>query len=137
MQYWLLKSEPDTFSWQDLINKGIAMWDGVRNYQARNFLRQMHCGDWAFFYQSVKNPAIVGIVEITKAHYPDPTAGEGNWSAVDVQPVRATTRAISLNEIKTVPELQNMILLKNSRLSVQPVSKSEFEKILELEKLKA
>lgn len=134
MNYWLLKTEPETFSWDNLVEQKTAMWDGVRNYQARNNLRKMKKGDIALFYHSVKNPCIVGIAEIVKEHYPDPTAKEGEWSVVDVKPVRKLQRVITLQEIKAYTALKEMVLVKSSRLSVQPVTKEEFEIITKLEK---
>ncbi len=134
MNYWLLKTEPETFSWDNLVEQKTAMWDGVRNYQARNNLRKMKKGDIALFYHSVKNPAIIGIAEIVKEHYPDPTAKEGDWSVIDVKPVRKLERVITLQEIKAYPALKEMVLVKSSRLSVQPVTKDEFEIIMKLEK---
>lgn len=132
--YWLLKTEPETFSWDNLVEQKTAMWDGVRNYQARNNLRKMKKGDIALFYHSVKNPGIVGIAEIVKEHYPDPTAKEGDWSVIDVKPVRKLERVITLQEVKAYPALKDMVLVKSSRLSVQPVTKEEFEIIMKLEK---
>jgi len=134
MNYWLLKTEPETFSWDNLVEQKTSMWDGVRNYQARNNLRKMKIGDVALFYHSVKNPGIVGIAEILKEHYPDPTAKEGDWSVVDVKPVRKLERLITLQEIKAYPALKDMVLVKSSRLSVQPVTKEEFDIIMKLEK---
>lgn len=134
MNYWLLKTEPETFSWDNLVEQKTAMWDGVRNYQARNNLRKMKKGDIALFYHSVKNPGIVGIAEIVKEHYPDPIAKEGDWSVVDVKPVRKLEQVITLQEIKAYPALKDMVLVKSSRLSVQPVTKEEFEIIIKLEK---
>jgi predicted RNA-binding protein with PUA-like domain len=133
MNYWLLKTEPDTFSWDNLLKDGCSMWDGVRNYQARNNLRKMKKGELFFFYHSGKNPGIVSIAEIVKEYYPDPTSTEGDWSVVDVKPVRKLNRFIALQEIKKVPELHNMVLLKNSRLSVQPVTPEEYNIIIALE----
>jgi predicted RNA-binding protein with PUA-like domain len=135
MNYWLLKTEPETFSWDDLVLQKQSMWDGVRNFQARNNLQKMQLGDIAFFYHSGKSPSIVGLAEITKEHYPDPTAHEGNWLVVDVKPVRKLLRPISLFEIKSTPTLQKMSLVKSPRLSVQPVLPEEFDAILELEKV--
>jgi len=132
MNYWLLKSEPDTFSWEMLEKTNPSMWDGVRNYQARNNLRKMTAGDQAIFYYSGKNPGIIGLTEIVKEHYPDPTAAEGDWSAVDVKAIRRFKKIISLQEIKQISLLQNMVLVKNTRLSVQPVTKEEFEFIMKL-----
>jgi predicted RNA-binding protein with PUA-like domain len=133
MNYWLVKTEPGTFSWDDLVKQGISMWDGVRNYQARNNLRKMKTGDTVFIYHSVKNPGIVGLAEVVKEYYPDPTAKEGDWSVVDVKPIRKLERCIPLSEIKQTQELQNMVLVHNSRLSVQPVIYSEFKVIVEME----
>jgi predicted RNA-binding protein with PUA-like domain len=134
MNYWLVKTEPETFSWDDLIKQGSSMWDGVRNFQARNNLRKMKTNDTLLFYHSGKNPGIVAIAKVIREHYPDPTAKEGDWSVVDVEPVRPLKRFISLQEVKQVPELSEMVLLKASRLSVQPVTQEEYNAILGLEK---
>lgn len=134
MNIWLMKSEPETFSWDDLVKQGSSMWDGVRNYQARNNMRNMKTGDTVLFYHSVTNPGIVGLAEVCKEHYPDPTAKEGDWSVVDVKPVRKLKRSISLQEVKQQAELQNMHLVRSPRLSVQPVTPEEFAFILEMEK---
>jgi len=134
MNIWLMKTEPETFGWDDLLKQGSSMWDGVRNYQARNNIRKMKIGDTVLFYHSVTNPGIVGLAEVCKEFYPDPTAKEGDWSVVDVKPVRKLKRTISLQEIKQQPDLQNMYLVKSPRLSVQPVTKEEFSFILEMEK---
>jgi predicted RNA-binding protein with PUA-like domain len=132
MNYWLLKTEPETFSWDDLLKNETSMWDGVRNYQARNNLRKMKTGDTVFIYHSVKNPGIIGLAEVVKEHYPDPTAQEGDWSAIDVKPLRKLKRFIPLAEIKQTTELQNMALVHYSRLSVQPVTVEEYNLILGL-----
>jgi len=132
MNYWLLKTEPETFSWDDLVKQGKSMWDGVRNYQARNNLRKMKTGDTVFFYHSVKNPAIVGLAEVVKEHYPDPTAKEGDWSVVEVKPLKKLKREVSLAEIKQNPVLSEMVLVKSSRLSVQPVTEAEYGIVLEM-----
>lgn len=134
MNYWLLKTEPETFSWDNLVEQKTAMWDGVRSFQARNNLRKMKVGDWGFFYHSGKNPGIIGIAEIIKENYPDPTAKEGDWSVVDVKPVRKLQRFITLQEVKSLPSLKDMSLVTSARLSVQPVTKEEFETIMKLEK---
>ena len=134
MNIWLMKTEPETFGWDDLVKQGSSMWDGVRNYQARNNIRKMKTGDTVLFYHSVTNPGIVGLAEVCREHYPDPTAKEGDWSVVDVKPLRKLKRTISLLEIKQQPNLQNMSLVKSSRLSVQPVTEEEFNFILEMEK---
>lgn len=134
MNYWLVKTEPETFSWDDLVNKGSSMWDGVRNFQARNNIRKMKKGDTLLFYHSGKNPGVIAIAEVTKEFYPDPTATEGHWSVVDVKPVRILKRFITLQEIKHTESLKDMVLVNNSRLSVQPVSEAEYKIILQLEK---
>ena len=133
MSIWLMKTEPETFGWDDLVKQGSSMWDGVRNYQARNNLRKMKIGDTVLFYHSVTNPSIVGIAEVCKEHYTDPTAKEGDWSVVDLKPTRKLKRAISLQEIKQHPALQDMVLVRNSRLSVQPVSSEEYDILLNME----
>ena len=132
MNYWLVKSEPETFSWDTLVKEGTSMWDGVRNFAARNNLRKMKTGDTLLFYHSGKEPGIVGVAEVVKEHYPDPTAKDGDWSVVDVKPVKKFNRMLSLHEIKQVPALQNMQLVRIARLSVQPVQKDEFKKIMEM-----
>lgn len=134
MNYWLVKTEPETFSWDDLVYKGSSMWDGVRNFQARNNIRKMKKGDTLLFYHSGKNPGVIAIAEVTKEFYPDPTATEGHWSVVDVKPVRILKRFITLQEIKHTESLKDMVLVNNSRLSVQPVSEAEYKIILQLEK---
>lgn len=132
MNYWLIKSEPETFSYDKLVSMGSDMWDGVRNYAARNFLREMKKGDLALFYHSVKEKSVVGIARIAKEHYPDPTADDKDtWVVVDVEPVRKLKRPVSLDEIKKDDRLSEMVLLKLSRLSVQPVKKEEFDIILQ------
>jgi len=141
MNYWLMKSEPDVFSIDDLRRKGTAGWDGVRNYQARNFMRAMRKGDLAFFYHSSTDPAaIVGIMEIVREAYPDPTQfdrskevydpkstrAQPRWDQVDVRWRETFARPLSLEAARTRPELGQMILLKRGRLSVQPVSAPEW-----------
>ena len=132
MNYWLLKSEPETFSWDMLEKTGTSMWDGVRNYQARNNLREMKSGDRVLFYHSGKNPGIIGLAEIVREHYPDPTANEGDWSVVDVKAINKFKKFVTLQEIKQMPSLQNMVLLKNTRLSVQPVKLDEYLEIIQI-----
>jgi predicted RNA-binding protein with PUA-like domain len=133
MNYWLLKTEPTSFSWDDIIQQGTSVWDGVRNYQARNNIRKMQLGDMLFIYHSGKNPGIIGIGKVIKESYPDPTAKDGDWSAIDIIPVRKLKRVILLQEIKKLPQLENMELVNNSRLSVQVVANEDFGIILELE----
>lgn len=132
MQYWLVKSEPDTFSYQQLVSDGSTRWDGVRNYQARNNLRAMKAGDLCLFYHSQVGLEVVGIAKVAKEHYPDPTAEKGDWSAVDLVPVKAFNRPVALAEIKNHPALQQLLLVRNGRLSVMPVSFDEFSVILQL-----
>jgi predicted RNA-binding protein with PUA-like domain len=131
MNYWLLKTEPETFSWDDLEKQKTSVWDGVRNFQARNNLRKMIQGDIVLFYHSGKHPGIVGLAIVDKEHYPDPTAKEGDWSVVEIKPVRKFDRIITLQEIKQQPLLHTMVLVRNSRLSVQPVTLEEYNLIVE------
>ncbi len=133
MNYWLIKSEPEVFSWDQLEEAGTCMWEGVRNFQARNYLRNTKLGDVAFFYYSGKNPCIAGLVEVCKEYYPDPTANDGEWSAIDVKPIRKLKRCISLQEVKKNSALQSMYLVRNSRLSVQPVTSEQYRIIMALE----
>jgi len=132
MNYWLLKTEPGTYSWDDLVKKGMDMWDGVRNFRARSNLKKIKTGDISFFYHSGKEPGIVGLVETIKEHYPDPTDKSGVWVVVEVKPLRKLKRFVGLHEIKKIQELHNMVLVKNSRLSVQPVTEDEFNFIVQL-----
>lgn len=136
MKYWLIKSEPETYSVEDLIREDVGHWDGVRNYQARNYLKDMKLGDFCFFYRSVHKPAVEGICKVVKEHYPDPTADSGTWVCVDIQFQNKLTREISLGEIKANSALENMALLKQSRLSVQPVTVDEFDEILKMSEQK-
>ncbi len=132
MAYWLLKSEPFKYSWDQLVKDKRTHWDGVRNYAARNNLRAMKKGDLAFFYHSNEGVEVVGIVKICKEYYQDPTTTETAWVVVDVSPVKKLKRTVPLSEIKAEKKLQNMALLKQSRLSVQPVTAEEWEIILQL-----
>ena len=129
MQYWLFKSEPNTWSWDDQTNKGELgeEWDGVRNYQARNFMRQMEIGDRGFFYHSMKEKSVVGIVEVIATSHPDSTTEDPRWHCVDIKAVAPVARPVTLDEIKADPRLGDMVLVKNSRLSVQPVTASEWQ----------
>lgn len=130
MNYWLVKSEPDVYGYDQLVAEGRGRWDGVRNYQARNNLRAMKVGDLCFFYHSNIGLEVVGIARVAREHYPDPTAEKGDWSCVDLEPVQALARPVTLAEIKTRPELQQLLLVRNARLSVMPVSSDEFSTIL-------
>ena len=129
MQYWLFKSEPNTWSWDDQTNKGEVgeEWDGVRNYQARNFMRQMEIGDHGFFYHSMKEKSVVGIVEVIATSHPDSTTEDPRWDCVDIKAVAPVARPVTLDEIKADPRLGDMVLVKNSRLSVQPVTAEEWQ----------
>ena len=130
--YWLLKSEPDVYGWDDLLAEGEGTWDGVRNYTARIHLRAMAVGDQAFFYHSNKGVEIVGIIEISQAGFQDPTDETGRWTSVKVKPVRKLARTVTLKEIKADPALADMDLLTKFRLSVSPVKAAEWAHILKL-----
>ena len=132
VNYWLLKSEPSTWSWEDQTKAGVEMWDGVRNYQARNNLMKMKKKDLCFFYHSVSEKLIIGIVEVVKEHYPDPTDKTGKFVVTDVKTRRKLKRAVSLEEIKSTPKLSNMALIKQSRLSVMPLTKNEWDTIIKI-----
>ena len=134
MAYWLFKSEPSTWSWDQQTAKGAAgeEWDGVRNYQARNFMRQMTVGDRGFFYHSQSEKAVVGIVEVIAESHPDSTTEDARWDCVDIKAVAPMTQPVTLEQIKQDPRLAEMVLVKNSRLSVQPVTAAEWDVVLEL-----
>ena len=134
VNYWLLKTEPSTWSWEDQVKAGIEMWDGVRNYQARNNLMKMKKKDLCFFYHSVSEKLIIGIVEVVKEHYPDPTDKTGRFVVTDVRTKEKLNRAVSLEEIKSTPKLSNMALIKQSRLSVMPLTKNEWDTIIKISK---
>jgi len=130
--HWLMKSEPESYSWADLIRDGATEWDGVRNNAARLHLRAMKNGDEAFFYHSMSDKAVVGIMRITREAQPDPK--DANWVSVRVEPVRALPRSVTLAEIKAEPRLAKMELIRQSRLSVAPVRDEEWQLVLELAK---
>jgi predicted RNA-binding protein with PUA-like domain len=132
MQYWLVKQEPEDYSWDDLEKDGRTAWTGVRNFQARINLRAMKKGDLAFFYHSGQEKQVVGVATILREAYPDPTATEGDWPAVDIGPVKALKKPVTLAEVKAQKPLQEMKLVRQSRLSVSPVTSSQFEHILRL-----
>ncbi len=134
MQYWLLKSEPEAWSWSMQVKEKTAMWDGVRNYQARNNLKKMNKGDLCFFYHSVSERSIVGIVKVVKEFYIDPTDNTNKFVAVDVKAVKKLKKAVSLDQIKKIKKLQNIALIKQSRLSVMELKKNEWEIILKMSK---
>ena len=134
MAFWLFKSEPDVFSFDDLIARGATgeLWDGVRNYQARNNMRAMKKGERGFFYHSNIGKAVVGICEVVAEAHPDSTAQDPKWECVDVRAVARLNRPVTLDEAKAEPRLAGMVLVNNSRLSVQPVSDAEWQVILDL-----
>ena len=132
MNYWLVKSEPEAYSWTQFVKDGKTAWTGVRNYQARNNLRAMKKGDHVFFYHSVSDKQIVGLARVAKEFYPDATAEEGDWSCVDLVPVRPLKNPVTLEIIKTDAALKELPLVKQSRLSVTPLTKMQAEKILKL-----
>lgn len=129
---WLVKQEPADYPWAQLIAEGATAWTGVRNFQARNHLRAMQPGDPVLYYHSGTERAVVGLARVARAAYPDPTARDGDWVAVDLKPVRALPRPVSLAEIKADPALKNLPLIRQSRLSVMPVGESEFRRLLAL-----
>jgi len=131
MNYWLVKSEPSVWSWQQQAAKGVEPWNGVRNYQAANNMKAMKIGDLAFFYHSNEGLEIIGIVEVARLYYPDPSDGTGRFGMVDFKAVRPLPRPVTLKEIKTYPELTHMALLRQSRLSVSPVTPEEWRFICE------
>jgi len=130
--YWLIKSEPGTYSWDDLVRDGKTYWDGVRNYQARNNIRAMRPGDKALYYHSVNEKAVVGVAEVDSEPYPDPTAKQGDWSVVDVKPAFALAEPVTLDRVKQEKSLADMVLVRQSRLSVQPVRKPEFDRVVKI-----
>jgi predicted RNA-binding protein with PUA-like domain len=131
-RYWLVKSEPSAYSWDDLVRDGRTSWTGVRNFTARNNLRAMQEGDEVLFYHSVVGKAVVGIAKVARTAYPDPSAKEGDWSTVDLVPVKALPRPVPPDEIKQSPNLKEIALVRLSRLSVQPLEAEEFREILRL-----
>ena len=132
MKYWLLKSEPDAWSWDNQVKEGTSMWDGVRNYQARNNLKEMKKNDLCFFYHSVTERSIVGIVKVVKEYYPDPTDKTERFVVVDVKATKKLKKPVSLDQIKENNKLKDIALVKQSRLSVMPINKIEWEEIIKL-----
>ena len=132
MKYWLLKSEPSAWSWDNQVKEGASMWDGVRNYQARNNLKEMKKNDLCFFYHSVTERSIVGIVKVVKEYYPDPTDKTERFVVVDVKAIKKLKKPVSLDQIKYNNKLQNIALVKQSRLSVMPVKKMEWNEIIKM-----
>lgn len=131
-QYWLVKTEPDAFSWDDQVRNGVEPWSGVRNHMAKNNLKAMKKGDYAFFYHSNEGKEIVGVVEVVKEAYPDPTAEKGGWVSVDMKAVAPMPKPVTLVAVKADPHLADLALVRQSRLSVQPVSAAHWAYLCEL-----
>ena len=132
MKYWLLKSEPDAWSWDNQVKEGASMWDGVRNYQARNNLKEMKKNDLCFFYHSVTERSIIGIVKVVKEYYSDPTDKTGRFVVVDVKATKKLQNPVSLDQIKKNNKLKDFALVKQSRLSVMPLTKKEWDEIINM-----
>ncbi len=132
MQYWIIKQEPAAYAWDTLCREKTTQWTGVRNFQARNHLRAMQKGDYALFYHSGDEKQLVGLTCVRQEAFPDPTAAEGDWSAVEVQALKPLTKPLTLAQMKADPRLATMALVKQSRLSVCPLSEAQFKLILEL-----
>lgn len=132
MNYWLAKSEPEAYAWPQLVKDGKTAWTGVRNFQARNNLRAMKKGDAVFFYHSVTDKQVVGVAKVVKEFYPDATAEEGDWSCVDIAPLKAMTQPVPLETIKADKLLKEMLLVRQSRLSVTPLTEAQAKRLLEL-----
>jgi len=132
MQHWLIKSDSDTYAWKDLVNEKKTAWTGVRNFQARNNLANMQKGDKLLFYHSGEDKAVVGEAKVVKAHYPDPTATEGNWVCVDVAPDKAFKQPVTLAAMRLEPSLKNFMLLRQGRLSVIPATEEEYYNIVRM-----
>ena len=134
MNYWLAKSEPEAYAWAQLMKEGATAWTGVRNFAARNNLRAMKQGDLVFFYHSGEEKSVAGLARVEKEFYPDPTAEEGDWSCVDLAPVKALKKSVTLAQIKADKTLREMAFVKQSRLSVSPMTKVQFDRLMELAK---
>lgn len=132
MNYWLIKSEPNTYSWDDFVKLGRDHWDGVRNYAARMHMKNMKIDDLALFYHSVNDKCVVGVAKVVREHYPDPTIDDDRWVVVDLVPELKLDNKVTLEQIKNESRLSDMVLVNNSRLSVQPVKKEEFDVVLSL-----
>lgn len=130
MNHWLIKSEPNTYSWDDLVKLGRDHWDGVRNYSARNNMKAMKVDDLALFYHSVNDKCVVGVARVVREFYPDPTTDDDRWVVVDFVPEYKLKKVVTLEQVKADERLSNMVLVNNSRLSVQPVRKEEFDVIV-------
>ena len=136
MAHWLVKSEPDAYSWQQLVKDKETSWDGVRNYAARLHLRNMKKGDEVFYYHSNEGTDIVGIAKVSKEFYQDPTTDDDRWVSVQLKPVKALKKSVTLTDIKANKKLQNMALVRIGRLSVQPVTDEEWDEVLEMGEMK-
>lgn len=130
MNHWLVKQEPESYSWSDFVKEGRAAWTGVRNYQARNNLRSMIEGDLVFYYHSGDAKEIVGMAKVARDPYPDPTADEGDWVCVDLVPVKSINKPVALATVKADTQLKDILLVRNSRLSVSPLTKAQFMRLL-------
>lgn len=136
MNHWLVKSEPETYSWWQFLKDGKTVWTGVRNYAARNHLRAMKKGDLVFFYHSGQDKSVVGLARVVKKFHTDPTAGDGDWSAVDIAVEKPLALKVTLAQIKADKTLKEMVLARQSRLSVSPVTREQFERLLNLAETK-
>ena len=132
MNFWLVKQEPTKYNWDEFVQDKETYWDGVRNYQARNNLKAMKKGDYTFFYHSVSDKKIMGVARVVKEFYQDPTTSDKNWVVVDLKPVKALEKQVSLEQIKSQKNLQDIALVKQSRLSVLPLTEKEFKIILKM-----
>ena len=132
MNYWLVKSEPFKYSWEDFVKEGKSVWDGVRNYQARNNMKEMKKGDWVFFYHSNEGMEVIGLAEVKKEFFQDPTTEDPRWVVVEIIPIKKFNKTVTLKMMKSDDRLSNLALIKQSRLSVTPVGKQEFDLILSL-----
>ncbi|HUB87418.1 MAG TPA: EVE domain-containing protein [Verrucomicrobiae bacterium] len=132
MNYWLVKSEPEAYSWAQFVKDGKTAWTGVRNFAARNHLRAMKEGDAVFFYHSGEGKSVVGLARVEKEFYPDPTAEEGDWSCADLKVEKALSKPVTLAQIKADKILHDMVLVKQSRLSISPVTQPQFERLMQL-----
>jgi len=130
--FWLVKQEPSSYSWSDFVAEGETSWTGVRNFAARNNLRKMRKGDEVLFYHSGEEKAVVGIAKVTRTAYPDSTATEGDWSAVDLAPLKPLRKPVALREIKSNPRLKEIALVRQSRLSVMPLTDQQFQEIVKM-----
>jgi predicted RNA-binding protein with PUA-like domain len=136
MNYWLVKSEPEAYSWTQFVKDGKAAWTGVRNFAARNNLRAMKKDDLVFFYHSGEEKSIIGLARVVKEYYPDATADEGDWSVVDLTPEKSLSKPVTLAQIKADENFREMKLVKESRLSVSPVTEAQFKRLLRLAETK-